>query len=217
MVVRQDVERQLADEFLRQLDLLVGLEVHERVLAALLEQVLHRTSVEVDLLDFLTGAEALLDDRAVVQVTNRHLDERAEVAGGPVLELGDQVQLVVKLDAHVGTQVGRLHAECSFGGGGRRIARRPIPAGRVHAAIRVAVSREMHSDAPDLREPANSGGRTTGVQQGAAAGNKGPEAWEGLRRGGQGAGRQRATRASGWKTVEKYPERNTPKEIPPSL
>jgi hypothetical protein len=105
-----------------------------------------------------------------------------------VLELGDQVQLVVKLDAHVGTQVGRLHAECSFGGGGRRIARRPIPAGRRRAAVGGPKSWEMRRVVPDLRELAESGARTTSVQQAAAAGKKGPEAWEGLRQGGKGGG-----------------------------
>ena len=184
------------------------------MLAALFEQVLHGPAVEIDLLDFLAGAQALLDDRAVVQVTDRHLDERAEVAGGPVLELGDQVQLVVKLDAHVGTQVGRLHAECSFGGGGRRIARRPNLAGRRRAAVRAPKSWEMHSLARDLRELVESGAVPRVFSKGRRLGTRGLRPGRASGRAGW-AGRVGSQWRAGW--IENHQERDTPPKKYPQV
>ena len=82
--------------------LLVVLVVHEDVRLALGVQVLHRPTVEFHLLDFLTRAQALLDDRALLDVPDLDLHERAQVAGGHVGVLGDDVQLAIHLDGHAG-------------------------------------------------------------------------------------------------------------------
>ena len=113
MAVWKDVERHVADDFLRQFHLVEGLKVHEHKLAVLLVEVLHLTAVKVDLLNLFTGAKALLQDGAVVQIPDGDLDESAKVSGRSVLQPGNEVQLVVNLDTHVGLQFGRLHAECS--------------------------------------------------------------------------------------------------------
>ena len=113
MAVRQNVQRHVADDFLRKFHLIERLQVHEYELAVLLVQVFHLAAVEVDLLNFFTGAEALLQNGAVVQIPDGDLDESAKVSGRSVLQPGNEVQLVVNLDTHVGLQFGRLHAECS--------------------------------------------------------------------------------------------------------
>ena len=59
------------------------------------------------------GAEAVLEHGAGVQVAQLGLDERAQVAGGAVLHLEDQVELIVVLDDHARTHLsgGNRHRE----------------------------------------------------------------------------------------------------------
>jgi hypothetical protein len=95
--------------FLGQLDLVVALEIHEDGLAALVVQVLHLTTVEVDLLDVFARTETLLDQRPGLQVADLDLDEGAEVSRGPVLHLGDEEELAIHHDGHSGGQVSAVH------------------------------------------------------------------------------------------------------------
>jgi hypothetical protein len=122
--VRKDIERHVAHDRLGQLDLLVALEVHEDGHVALLVEELHLPTIEVDLLDILARAETLVDERSRLEVAQLHLDEGAQIAWGPMLDLGDQKQLSIHLEGHAGAEIGAIHWSSSVVRGGVGAGRR---------------------------------------------------------------------------------------------
>ena len=72
--------------------LLVVHRIHEVVVVAIGVEELHGHFVHDHLLDGVGGAETVLEHGAGLQVAQLGLDEGAQIAGGAVLDLEDQVQ-----------------------------------------------------------------------------------------------------------------------------
>ena len=79
--------------------------VHEVVAVAVGVEELHLDFVDVDLLDGIGRAEAVLEHGAGAQVAQLGLDEGAQVAGRAVLDREHGVQIIVVLDDHAGTKL----------------------------------------------------------------------------------------------------------------
>jgi DNA gyrase/topoisomerase IV subunit A len=108
-----------------------------------------------DLLDILARAEALVDERSRLEVAHLHLDEGAQIAWGPMLDLGDQKQLPIHLEGHAGAEIGAIHWSSSVVRGGVGAGRRtfaseakPLPSRpsyQLRSAIRCPSKAECQS------------------------------------------------------------------------
>ena len=87
--------------------LLEVLCVHEVVVVAVVVEVFHGHFIDVDFLDRVRRAEAMLEHGAGAQVAQLGLDERAQVAGRAVFYAEDGVQIIVVLDDHARAKLGR--------------------------------------------------------------------------------------------------------------
>ena len=115
VLVLQEVVRGVADRRLGDVDLVVGVAVHEDVVGAVLVEVLHVATVDVRGLDLDAGVEGLVDDLAGQDVLELGAHERRALAGLDVLELHDGPQLALEVeDQAVLEVVGRCHVACRF-------------------------------------------------------------------------------------------------------
>jgi hypothetical protein len=93
-----EVVDQVADPLAVEVDLVVGLLVHEDVVVALLVEVLHLALVEVGLLDLVVGPEALGDDGAGLEVLELEVEDGAPVPGRVEVAVDDLPELAVLAD-----------------------------------------------------------------------------------------------------------------------
>src|ERR1700690_2014173 len=94
--------------------LLVVLGIHEAIIVAVAVQELHVDLIDVDLLDRVGRAEAVFEHGAGAQVAQLGLDKGAEIAGGTVLDGEHGMQIIVELNDHAGTELGRGNRHCWF-------------------------------------------------------------------------------------------------------
>lgn len=99
-IVRQDVECQVSRNIFREFNLFEGLGIHKDRGRTLVIKVLHRSAIKVDLLNTFIGAQTLLNERAIFQISELDLHKRSEVSRRAVLGFGNQVQLAIHLDGH---------------------------------------------------------------------------------------------------------------------
>jgi hypothetical protein len=106
----QQVVRVLADGVAGDVHLVVGVEVHEHEVAALLVEVLHRALVDVRGVDLDAGVERLVHDLAGQHVLELGPNEGRALTGLDVLEFDDVPQLAVQVERHAVLEVvGRGH------------------------------------------------------------------------------------------------------------
>ena len=79
----------------REVDLLVGLFVHEVESVLIAIEELIGTTLNVDGLDLCTGGESIFEDAAVLEVTEFGLDESGALAGFDMLEPYDHARLTI--------------------------------------------------------------------------------------------------------------------------
>ena len=85
----------IADDLFGNVDLLVGLFVHENIVGAVLVQVRHVATVNGCGFDLETGVEGLVDDLATHHVLNLGAHECGALTRLDVLEFNDLPQLAV--------------------------------------------------------------------------------------------------------------------------
>ena len=90
----------VGDRVARQVELVVGLRVHEDDVVAGVVEVLDVLHLGVDARELLAGAERLVDDRARLERLQLRAHERAALARLDVLELDDPPDDPVELDVH---------------------------------------------------------------------------------------------------------------------
>src|SRR5579863_108903 len=108
--VRRQVIHGVAQNFLGQVGLLEVGGVHEVVAIAVGVQEFHLLLVDVDFLDGIRRAEAVLEHGAGAQIAQFGLNEGAQVAGSTVLDAKNGMQIIVMLDDHAGAKLGRRNS-----------------------------------------------------------------------------------------------------------
>jgi hypothetical protein len=101
--------RRVAEIFVAHLDLLVVLDVHEVVSAAVGVHVLHLVRLDERLLDCVAGAEAVLELVPRPEIAELRLHHGAEIPRGVVAELHHLAKVVVEEDDHPVSKVVCLH------------------------------------------------------------------------------------------------------------
>src|ERR1700722_20475586 len=96
------------------MSLLVVFSVHEIVVVAIAVEKLHVLLIHVDLLDRVRRAETMLEHSSGSEVAELRLNKGAEIARRAVLDAEHGVQVIVVLDDHAGTELGRWNRHCCF-------------------------------------------------------------------------------------------------------
>src|SRR6185312_10160722 len=71
--------------------------------------IFHFHLVEDRLLDLVFGRKTILDHGSALEVAHLRLNEAAKIAGRPVIDAEDRVQVVVVLDHHTWTHLCRCY------------------------------------------------------------------------------------------------------------
>src|SRR5208337_4660657 len=111
--IRDQVIHSVAQNVLGEMSLLVIRRVHKVIVVAVGVQKLHIDLIDIDLLDRIRRAEAVLEHCASPQVAQLGLDKGAKVAGSAVFDGKYGVQIIVVLDDHAGAQLRGRDRHCS--------------------------------------------------------------------------------------------------------
>src|SRR5579875_3468800 len=166
--VRREVVHGIAEQVGRERDLVVGLGVHEVVMAVALVEVLHLVLLEAHPLDLVLRAEAMLGLGAGLEVAQLRLHHAAPVARRHVDDIHHAPETVLVLDDHAGAELcgGNEHAkhqQLASARARRNFTRRAqtgsrSPAQAVHAASTIATQAVQRRRRRSARSAAASTG-----------------------------------------------------------
>ena len=110
--IGSQVVHRIAEDVSIEMNLLVILSVHETVVAAVCVKEFHVNLVNVNSVDGVGGTEAVLEHGSGAQIAQLRLNERAQIAWRAVLDAEDRVQVIIVLDTHARTELGRWNRHC---------------------------------------------------------------------------------------------------------
>ena len=107
--ILEQIFLRIADLLFAEVELVVGLGVHEDERAAVVVEVLHRPVFDVRFTELLARAEGSLDDLAVAEILDLGAYEGAALAGLHVLEVENRERFAVQFDAQSILEIRGIH------------------------------------------------------------------------------------------------------------